>query len=112
MPSRENCDRTCGLHHATHADSAAWCCTRVAIVANTSKNKTDLRHKQQTDPPFWQADPSVQGFVAWGILEPDCRGSDREWNAMCVAQGAGLCGDEANGNVRVAGNDRDGVGGY
>lgn len=35
--------------------------------------------------------------VAWGILELDRQGSDREWNATCVAQGASLCRDETKG---------------
>ena len=36
----------------------------------------------------------------------------REWNATHVAQGACLCGDETNRNMRVPGNDRDRMGGY
>ena len=29
-------------------------------------------------------------IVAWKILDPDCGGSDREWNATRVAQGSSL----------------------
>ena len=51
-------------------------------------------------------------IVAWRILDPDRWGSDREWNVTHVAQGACLCRDETNRNARVAGNNRDGMGGY
>ena len=51
-------------------------------------------------------------IVVWRSLDPDHWGSDREWNATCMAQGACLCRDETNRNAQVTGNSRDGMGGY
>ena len=51
-------------------------------------------------------------ILAWGILEPDRGGSDREWNATRVAREPVCSGTRQMGNARVAGSDGDGVGGY